>query len=126
MLRGAPFIAFVPVSDVEQARGFYHGLLGLPVIEDTPFALVVTAGDTMLRITPVGEFRPQPFTVAGWQVPDIAEAMAALAERGLTGLRFDGMDQDASGVWTAPGGDRVAWFADPDGNTLSLTTFAAR
>jgi catechol 2,3-dioxygenase-like lactoylglutathione lyase family enzyme len=58
MLRGAPFIAFVPVRDVEQARGFYHGLLGLPVIEDTPFAVVVTAGDTTLRITPVGEFRP--------------------------------------------------------------------
>jgi hypothetical protein len=56
--------------------------------------------------------------VAGWQVPDIAEAMAALAERGVTGLRFDGMDQDDLGVWTAPGGDRVAWFADPDGNTL--------
>jgi hypothetical protein len=62
--------------------------------------------------------------VAGWQVPDIAEAMAALAERGVTGLRFDGMDQDDLGVWTAPGGDRVAWFADPDGNTLSLTTFS--
>jgi predicted enzyme related to lactoylglutathione lyase len=36
-------------------------------------------------------------------------------------LRYDGMDQDARGIWMTPGGDRVAWFADPDGNTLSLT-----
>jgi hypothetical protein len=33
------------------------------------------------------------------------------------------MDQDGDGVWTVPGGDQVAWFADPDGNILSLTQF---
>ena len=40
------------------------------------------------------------------------------------GVRFEqyaGMDQDERGVWTAPGGAKVAWFKDPDGNTLSLT-----
>jgi hypothetical protein len=31
------------------------------------------------------------------------------------------MDQDGDGVWTAPGGDTVAWFGDHDGNVLSLT-----
>jgi predicted enzyme related to lactoylglutathione lyase len=35
-------------------------------------------------------------------------------------LRFDGMEQDGRGIWRAPSGARVAWFADPDGNTLSL------
>jgi hypothetical protein len=34
------------------------------------------------------------------------------------------MNQDESGVWTTPGGDQVAWFTDPDGNTLSLTQFS--
>jgi hypothetical protein len=38
--------------------------------------------------------------------------------------RYDSMEQDDVGIWTTPGGDRVAWFKDPDGNTLSLTTFA--
>jgi predicted enzyme related to lactoylglutathione lyase len=33
------------------------------------------------------------------------------------------LDQDGHGVWATPGGDRVAWFTDPDGNTLSLTQF---
>ena len=33
------------------------------------------------------------------------------------------MEQDELGVWSAPGGARVAWFKDPDGNVLSLTQF---
>ena len=35
--------------------------------------------------------------------------------------RFPGMDQDADGIWTVPGGARVAWFRDPDDNLLSVT-----
>jgi predicted enzyme related to lactoylglutathione lyase len=34
--------------------------------------------------------------------------------------RFPGLEQDPSGIWDAPGGSRIAWFEDPDGNTLSL------
>ena len=40
--------------------------------------------------------------------------------RGARFERFDGVDQDESGVWTTPGGDRVAWFKDPDGNILNI------
>jgi predicted enzyme related to lactoylglutathione lyase len=35
--------------------------------------------------------------------------------------RYAGLEQDELGVWRSPGGARVAWFRDPDGNTLSLT-----
>ena len=44
-----------------------------------------------------------------------------LARRGVAFERYDGLQQDAAGVWTAPGGARIAWFRDPDGNVLSLT-----
>lgn len=55
-------------------------------------------------------------------VSDIAAAMAGLAARGVVFERFDGMEQDAQGVWTPPGGvAKVCWFKDPDGNLLSLT-----
>ena len=46
-----------------------------------------------------------------------------LTAKGIGFLRYDGMDQDENGIWTTPGGDQVAWFADPDGNVLSLTQF---
>jgi catechol 2,3-dioxygenase-like lactoylglutathione lyase family enzyme len=126
VLAGASFIGFIPVRDIFEARGFYERVLGLRVVEDTPFALVLDANGTMLRVTPVLGFAVQPFTIAGWQVPDIAATVRALEERGVQFTRYDGMEQDELGIWTTPGGDRVAWFKDPDGNTLSLTTFADR
>lgn len=75
--------------------------------------------------TPVPDHTARPFAVAGWQVPDLGAAVRALSERGVQFTRYDGMAQDDLGIWTAPGGDRIAWFRDPDGNTLSLTAFAA-
>ncbi len=125
MLEHAPIIAFVPVSDVAEARRFYVDTLGLTVTDESPFALVVDVNGIMLRLTPVTDLRPQPFTVVGWAVEDIGATVATLTGLGVRFTRYDGIDQDQSGIWQAPSGDRVAWFTDPDGNTLSLTTFAA-
>jgi catechol 2,3-dioxygenase-like lactoylglutathione lyase family enzyme len=117
-------MAFIPVSDAAAARTFYESTLELSVIGDSPFALVVDAAGTMLRITPVPDLRTQPFTIVGWTVDDIEAAVAELISRGVTFNRYDGMGQSDDGIWSSPSGDRVAWFADPDGNTLSLTQFA--
>jgi catechol 2,3-dioxygenase-like lactoylglutathione lyase family enzyme len=123
VLAGAPFVGFIPVRDAVVARAFYEGTLGLTVVEDTPFALVVDANGTQVRITPVPELVPQPFTIAGWAVADIFPTVRALAERGVQFRNYDGLDQDELGIWTSPSGARVAWFSDPDGNTLSITAF---
>ncbi len=117
-------MAFIPVRDLAAARAFYCDSLGLTVTDENPFAVALDAGGTMLRLTQVGGLEPPAFTIAGWEVPDIAAAVDDLVGRGVTFTRYDGMDQDARGIWTTPGGDRVAWFRDPDGNTLSLTSFA--
>ncbi|HEY1739955.1 MAG TPA: VOC family protein [Acidimicrobiia bacterium] len=125
MLDDATYVGFIPVRDAAVAKSFYEGVLELEVLDDSPFALVVDAHGTVVRVTPVGEFTAQPFTVAGWNVADIDAEVRALTDRGVNFTRYDGMEQDEVGVWTAPGGDRVAWFTDPDGNTLSLTAFAS-
>jgi catechol 2,3-dioxygenase-like lactoylglutathione lyase family enzyme len=123
MLENAEPIAFLPSSDLERSRDFFAFTLGLPIEDVTPFACVVRTGSIMLRVTKVDGLRPQPFTVFGWEVADMAEIMARLTVAGVSFLRFDGLDQSPDGVWTTPGGDEVAWFHDPDGNTLSLTRF---
>src|SRR6266404_412324 len=109
MLGSAPLMAFVPATDLGQARAFYAGLLGLPVIEENPVALVIDARGTQLRITLVAELRPQPFTIAGWAVADAHGTVRALNGLGVTFTRYDGMSQDADGVWTTPDGHQVAW-----------------
>jgi catechol 2,3-dioxygenase-like lactoylglutathione lyase family enzyme len=122
-LNEADLVAFVATTDLARARAFYEGTLGLRVLEESPFACVVDAHGTMVRITPVAERADADYTVLGWAVADIEQTVRELAAVGVEFRRFDGMGQDALGVWNAPGGDKVAWFTDPDGNTLSLTQF---
>jgi len=126
MLGASPLVAFIPVTDIARARTFYESTLGLSVIDESPFALVVDADGVTIRITPVPDFRPQPFTIAGWDVDDIEATVDGLTARGVEFQRYEGMDQSANGVWASPSGDLVAWFVDPDRNTLSLTQFSDR
>ena len=123
MLDAADLIAFAATTDLDRARVFYEQVLGLTVTEQTDLACVFDANGTMLRVTAVPEVARAGYTVLGWRVADITAAARELSAWGVRFLRFDGMDQDADGVWTSPGGGRIAWFADPDGNTLSLTQF---
>jgi hypothetical protein len=77
----------------------------------------------MLRVVKVRDLTPQPFTVVGWVVDDMAAAVRGLAAKGVTFERYPGMEQDDQAVWHVPGGSaQVAWFKDPDGNTLSLSS----
>ena len=115
-------IGFVATSDPERARAFYGGKLALPLIEEQmPFALVYDARGTMLRVTIVKEVHPASYTVLGWEVPDIVAAANGLTAAGINFERYPGMQQDELGIWTSPAGARVAWFKDPDGNTLSIS-----
>jgi len=124
VLGGADLIGFVATTDLVRARRFYVDTLGLRVIDEDPFALALDANGTMLRVTAVPDLQPADYTVCGWRVADIAAAAKALGSAGIEFRRYDGMDQDDLGVWTAPSGAKVAWFADPDGNVLSLTELA--
>lgn len=125
MLDTAKLMAFVATSDGVRARAFYEGILGLTVISDDDFALALDAHGTMLRVQKVGTISPPPFTVLGWEVDHLAATVATLAKRGVTFQLYPGMQQDPLGIWHAPSGAAVAWFQDPDGNTLSLTQLVA-
>jgi catechol 2,3-dioxygenase-like lactoylglutathione lyase family enzyme len=121
VLDSAAAVAFIPSTDVERSRAFYADTLGLTVAESSDAGLVLDAHGTKVWVVLVGdEFHVQPFTIFGWQSDDLDATMTSLSERGIEFLRYDGMGQDDAGVWTAPSGTRIAWFADPDGNNLSL------
>jgi catechol 2,3-dioxygenase-like lactoylglutathione lyase family enzyme len=117
-------MAFAPTRDANKARQFYEGVLGLRVLSQDGFAVALDADGIMLRVTivPAG-FQPQQFTILGWQVPNIAAAVSALKQKGVQFENYGLPAQDAEGIWTAPGGAKIAWFKDPDGNILSLTQF---
>ena len=116
-------MAFVATRDPNRAKKFYRDALGLPLISEDEFALVFDALGTMLRVTRVQELAAAKYTVLGWHVRDIVQTAKDLQKANVTLQRYPGMQQDEVGIWTSPSGARVAWFKDPDGNTLSITQF---
>lgn len=121
MLNTAKIIAFVPIRDSQQSRPFYEGVLGLRFVSDDPFALVMDSNGVMVRLAKTPHFTPAGFTVMGWEVLKIEEEVASLQKKGVKFEKFPGLSQDESGIWASPGGAKVAWFKDPDGNILSLS-----
>jgi catechol 2,3-dioxygenase-like lactoylglutathione lyase family enzyme len=117
-------IAFIGTRDPTRAKAFYRDTLGLRFLSEDQFAVVFDAHGIMLRVAVVPELTPAKYTVLGWEVPDIVATVKQLQQAGVKLERYEKfMQQDELGIWTAPGGARIAWFKDPDGNTLSVTQF---
>jgi catechol 2,3-dioxygenase-like lactoylglutathione lyase family enzyme len=116
-------ILFLATEDAERSQAFYERVLGMACVADERYALVFRVGDSMLRIQKVERVARASYTVLGWAVGDIRSTVAALSKAGVAFRRYEGLDQDEIGVWHSPNGALVAWFEDPDGNTLSLTQF---
>ncbi len=119
---GAP-VTFIYVSDRARALGFYRDTLGLTLKSaDEHGDLLDIGGGALLHIMAMADHKAHPHPVLGWNVADFDAAAAALNGRGVAFAVYDGMGQDARGIWTAPDGKtKLAWFHDPDGNALMLS-----
>jgi catechol 2,3-dioxygenase-like lactoylglutathione lyase family enzyme len=114
-------VAFLYVSDRERALGFYRDTLGLALSGSDDFGDFLDLGKSLVRMTVMPDHKATPHPVLGWNVDDIAGAVTSLRDKGVAFTFYEGMGQDALGIWTSPDGKaKVAFFADPDGNMLSL------
>jgi catechol 2,3-dioxygenase-like lactoylglutathione lyase family enzyme len=121
LLSASKLIGFVPTTDSNRSRKFYEGKLGFKFVSDDQFALVMQAGESMIRIAKAGKFTPAQYTVMGWEVTDIEATVKWLTGRGVIFEKYPFVQDQEHGIWTTPNGDKVAWFKDPDGNVLSLS-----
>ena len=121
MLADQELKVFVPTVMPDKAKSFYWNILGLRLLSEDNYALEFDANGILLRVTIVPELKPQGFTVLGWNVTDILMMVKSLRSKGIVCEKYGFLKQDDLGIWTAPGGSKVAWFKDPDGNILSLT-----
>jgi catechol 2,3-dioxygenase-like lactoylglutathione lyase family enzyme len=123
MLGKSKLAAFIATSKPEEAKAFFEDKLGLTLISDEEYALVFDANGTTLRVQKAGEFTPQQFTALGWHVDDIEATVSELRVKGIVFEQYPWMAEDSDGIMTFPGGARVAWFKDPDGNVLSIDQY---
>lgn len=116
-------VAFLYVADRERALAFYCDVLALRLKSSDGFGDFIDMGTGLIRMTVMADRRPTPHPVLGWDVEDVHVTVAWMSERGVAFTVYEGMGQDRHGVWTAPdGAAKVAWFTDPDGNVLSLSS----
>ena len=121
MIQLNKIIGFLPTKDSHRTRQFYENTLGLKFLSDDPYALVMQSGAYMIRIAKVQDFAPAPYTVLGWEVQNIESVVSELKSRGVTFEKYPFVQDQELGIWSAPGGAKVAWFKDPDGNLLSVS-----
>ena len=113
-------MGFLVTTDYDKAREFYEKKLGFEFVSLDQFALVVRVGGHQIRITKSTKFTPLQSTVLGWEVGDIVATVKWLASRGVNTEKYPFVPDKELGIWNAPGGARIAWFKDPDGNVLSV------
>lgn len=120
ILGASKLTAFIATLDRAPAKAFYVDTLGLTLVSEDDFAVVLNANGTPIRLTTVHDIAIAGYTVLGWEVANIAATAAELSAKGVRFEKFPGLKQAENGIWDAPGGARVAWFKDPDGNLLSI------
>ncbi len=121
-LKSTEPVSFLYTTDRDRALRFYCDQLGLTLRSSDPFGDFIAMDNAVIRLTPMPDFGAGQHPVFGWNVSDIRATVHALRDKGVAFTVYDGMGQDADGIWTAPGGmAKVAWFNDPDGNVLSLS-----
>ncbi|HTS10699.1 MAG TPA: VOC family protein [Candidatus Limnocylindrales bacterium] len=125
MFDSAKLVGFLVTTDYDKARDFYERKLGFEFLSLDQFALALRVGGHMIRISKAANFKPLQGTVLGWEVPDIEKAVSWLTSRGVATEKYPFVEDQKTGIWNAPGGARVAWFKDPDGNVLSFSQHPA-
>jgi catechol 2,3-dioxygenase-like lactoylglutathione lyase family enzyme len=121
MLDASKAFSGFSVNDLQKAKGFYGGVLGLDVSEAQGLLTLHLAGDTDVLVYPKPNHAPASFTILNFPVEDVEKAVEELAKRGVQFETYDEPEikTDAKGIHHVDG-MTIAWFKDPAGNILSV------
>lgn len=122
MLANSVVTATIPCIDLERARQFYEGRLGLAPSQEALDGVSYSCKDgTRFLLYPSSFAGTAQSTAMTWVVDDLVAEMSELRARGVVFEEYDLPElKTVNGVVEFPGG-RVAWFKDTEGNTLGLT-----
>jgi len=122
MLTQSKAVSGFAVSDLNEAKEFYEGPLGLRVeVMDEEHGVTMLklaeGHDVLMYLS--AEMTPPSYTILNFEVEDIDGAVAELSGRGVSFERYDGFDHDEKGIVRGPG-PQIAWFKDPSGNVIAV------
>jgi len=120
-LSQSKIVSFIPSTNLELAASFYTNKLNLKLISSDDYALEYFVNNATLRINKVVDLVKVNYTVLGWEVKNIKSTVDELRKNGIKFIFYEGMSQNENGICSFPDGGKVAWFKDPDDNTLSIS-----
>ena len=110
------------VKDMDRAKEFYEGALGLrvEVLDEEHGVTMLHLGggyDVLMYLS--ADMTPPSYTILNFEVGDIDAVVAQLDQRGVKLQRYESFDHDEKGIVRGPG-PQIAWFEDPSGNVISV------
>ena len=126
MLANGEVNAMVPTKDLQRARSFYEGSLGLTA-QDVSGSIRYDCGNgSWFLLYETYEEITAKHTVANWTVADLRAEVGALKSKGVTFVDYDTPNmKTVDSIMEVPELGKVAWFKDPDGNLLGMVEMAA-
>lgn len=121
MLKEPLVQAIITTAQPEKSKAFYTDLIGLKLLREDQFGLILVGKIGVVRIAKVAAVVPAATAVLGFMLEDVVAGVKELSAKGVKFERYGFLQQDELGVWTSPDGAKVAWFRDPDLNLLSLS-----
>ena len=115
------FGATIPAKDLAGTRKFYEDVLGLEILKEDPAGISYRSGDSIVFLYPTEFAGTAQHTLGGFYVSDIEKAMEQLRSRGVTFEEYDMPGLKTVNGIAELGGEKGAWFKDPEGNILSLS-----
>jgi catechol 2,3-dioxygenase-like lactoylglutathione lyase family enzyme len=120
MIGEAMVVATLPVTDLERAKAFYEGPLGLTFLWENPVSARFRCGDVSELSIFKRPATTTEHTLAHFEVSDLEAVVRDLEANGVTFIDYTEGPLTTTGHIAQLGPARAAWFHDPDGNTLGL------
>jgi catechol 2,3-dioxygenase-like lactoylglutathione lyase family enzyme len=123
MLKDTNAFSGFSVNDIERAKEFYGGTLGLEVTESNGMLSLKLGSGATVFVYPKDNHQPATFTILNFPVADVDQCVDVLSGRGVSFEQYDfpEIKTDEKGIMRGQGqGPDIAWFQDPAGNILSV------
>ena len=123
MLGNSDAIATCAVRDIERAKKFYEGTLGLtPLPSQEAGVLSYKSGKSSLLVYQSQYAGTNKATAATWAVNDLEATVKTLKAKGVRFEHYDLPGTTRNGDIHGSGRTKAAWFKDPDGNILAVVS----
>jgi catechol 2,3-dioxygenase-like lactoylglutathione lyase family enzyme len=124
MFENTDAAANLAVKDLERARQFYEGTLGLKQVDAEGEDLVVyRSGKSLINVYRSDFAGTNQATALTWAVgKDVEGVVRKLKDKGVTFEHYDMPGMTRKGDVYVNDHMKVAWFKDPDGNILNVVS----